>query len=320
MSALSNLTQTTETDATTLPSWFDQAQQNVVNQAGTALSNAPQLSQTTAQGAINTLQGPNNPFTQAQNTLGSISSGAANPWMTDSSGNVTPNTNTAMGGLFAAQNQQLKQLLPTYQAPTEGSNIASGNFGSLRGQTAMDTAAANAFANLNAAQMQAALQNQQTGVTAAANQGNVAQQGIQNAMQVGQTQMAAPFTNAANYGNILAGLNVPGTQTTTSAPSVLNQISAAGTSLQGLGTGANNLLKNLGVSGGLSSLGTGIKNLFSDIGSPALGTNAGVEQNSDPTSPDFGKNEITAPDGQVYTQNDNGEFVNADNEVYNMPG
>jgi hypothetical protein len=130
--------------------------------------------------------------------------------------------------------------------------------------------------------------------------------------------MAAPFTNAANYGNILAGLNVPGTQTTTSAPSLLNQISAAGTSLQGLGTGANNLLKNLGVSGGLSSLGTGIKNLFSDIGSPALGTNAGVEQNSDPTSPDFGKNEITAPGGQVFTQNDNGEFVNAKGEVYNF--
>jgi len=262
MSALSDLTQTTGSSVTTLPSWYDTAQQNLVNQASSALGQAPQLGQTVAQGAINTLQGSSNPFTQAQGSLNTIASGAANPWITDASGNVTPNTSTAMGGLFAAQNAQLNQLMPNVTAPVEAGNISSGNFGSLRGQTAVDKAKADAFANLNTAQMQAALQNQTTGVNAGVGLANVGQQGINTAMNVGQEQMTAPFTNAANYGNILAGVSVPNTVNTTQTPSVLNQIGAAGTAIQGAGTGADNLLKSLGVKGGLSGLGTSIGNLF----------------------------------------------------------
>jgi hypothetical protein len=172
-----------------------------------------------------------------------------------------------MGGLFAAQNQQLNQLMPNVTAPVEGNNIASGNFGSLRGQTAVNKAKADAFSNLTASQMQAALQNQQTGAAAGLNLGNVGKAGIDTAMGVGQVQMSSPFANAANYGNILAGMNVPQSVSTTQNPGLLSQIGAAGTSLAGLGKGANNLLTNLGVSGGLSSLGTGLKNLFSNIGS-----------------------------------------------------
>ena len=151
MSTLSNLTETSGSSVTTLPSWYDQAQQDLVSKANQSYAAAPQLNQTVAQGAINTLGGANNPFTQASNTLNTISSGAANPWITDASGNVTPNTNTAMGGLFAAQNKELNQLLPTTLAPTEAGAIGSGNFGSLRGQTAVDTARANAFAQIGRA-------------------------------------------------------------------------------------------------------------------------------------------------------------------------
>ena len=96
-SGLNNLLANTAVTQTTLPSWYDTAQQNIVNQAGTAQAAAPTFGQTTAQGAVNTLQGPNNPFQQAQSTLQQISSGAANPWLTDASGNVTPNTATPMG-------------------------------------------------------------------------------------------------------------------------------------------------------------------------------------------------------------------------------
>jgi hypothetical protein len=268
MSALSDLTQTTGTSVTSLPDWYTTAQQNLVNQATSNAAAAPQLSQTVGQNAINTLSGPNNPFTAATGTLQNIASGAANPWITNpTTGAVTPNTNTALGGLFQAQDQQLNQLLPTTLAPTEAANIGSGNFGGLRGSTAVNTAKANALATLNTAQNQAALQNQQTGVTAAANEGNVAQQGITNAMNVGQAQMTAPFTSTANLGNILASVNAPSTVTATQTPSVLQQLTGVGTTAVGglnalYGTsGANNLLTSLGKSiasglGGLTGSGT----------------------------------------------------------------
>jgi hypothetical protein len=290
MAGLSDLTQTTGTSTTSLPGWYDTAQQNLVNSATSAANSAPQLGQTVAQGAINTLQGPNNPFTAATNTLGSIATGAANPWITDASGNVTPNTNTAMGGLFAAQQNEFNQLLPTTLAPSNASAIGSGNFGSLRGQTAVDTTAANALSQLRAQQMQAALQNQQTGVTAAANQGNVAQQGITNAMNVGQEQMTAPFTSTANLGNILASISAPQTVSTTQNPSTLQNLTGLGSVASG---GLNALFSNTttdakgnkittpGILSNLGSLGTSISNLFGG---------------STPTTP-TGGNDSTGPVG-----------------------
>jgi hypothetical protein len=191
------------------------AQQALANQAQTAAGGAPALGQTVAQGAINTLSGSTTPFSTATNTLQSISSGAANPWLTSASGQVTPNTATALGGLFAAQNQQLQQTMPNITAPIEGANIASGQFGSLRGMTAVDKAKADALAALFTQQNTAALQNQTTGVNAGIGAGNVAQQGIDTAMNVGQEQIAAPLTNIANLGNVLASINAPQTVTST---------------------------------------------------------------------------------------------------------
>lgn len=265
MAGLNNFISNIGQQTTTLPSWFDSAQQNAVTQAGNALAAAPQPGQTVAQNAVNAL-GPSNAFTTATNTLQNIATGAANPWITDASGNVTPNTNTALGGLFQAQNQQLNQLLPSATAPVQGANVASGNFGSLRGQTAVDKAKADAFANLTAAQYQAALQNQATGVNAASSAGNVAQQNIQNLLQTGQYQQAAPFINASNYGKILGGIQAPTTVQNQTQLSPLNQIAGLIAALGGQ-SGTTGILGQLGITGGLQGLLGGIKDVFGSSGS-----------------------------------------------------
>ena len=273
MAGLNNLMSDTQQTSTTMPAWYDQAQQNIVGQGSAAASAAPSFGQTTAQGAVNTLQGTNNPFTQAQGTLQQISSGAANPWIVDqTTGAVTPNTNTAMGGLFSAQQNELNQLMPEYTAPVQGAGIASGNFGSLRDQTAIQKAKGDAFAKLNASQLQAALTNQQTGSQAAANLGNVGQQGINAGMNVGQAQMNAPFTHVSNYANLLGSLQAPTTTTSQVQLSPLSQAATLANTVQGTGSagGLNSLLFGKAASGTtpatsglLGGLGSSIyKNLF----------------------------------------------------------
>jgi hypothetical protein len=252
---LNNLLQNTAVTQTTLPSWYDAAQQNIVNQAGTAQAAAPTgMGDTTAQQAVNTLQGPANPFTQAQGTLNTIATGAANPWLTDpNTGAVTPNTQTAMGGLFSAQQNQLNQLLPTLTAGTQAKAIGSGNFGGLQGQTAVDTAKANALANLQAQQMTAAINNQQTGATAANALGNVGSQGISSALNTGTYQMNQPFQSATNYANLINSVNAPTTASQQTQASPLTQLGTISSALGGglsainsTATGAS-LLKALGV-------------------------------------------------------------------------
>jgi len=241
-SGLNNILSSTNQVQTTLPSWYDTAQQNVVNQAGSALGQAPTFGNTTAQGAVNTLQGQANPFTQAQGSLNTIAQGAANPWITDpTTGQVTPNTQTALGGLFQAQNQQLNQLLPTALAPTQANGIGSGGFGGLRAQTAVDTAKGNALSTLQTQQMQSALQNQQTGATAAGALGNVGAQGITAGLNTGAAQMNAPFQGATNYSNLINSVNVPATVSQQNQQSPLQMVST----LAGLPSVGTNLLNSV---------------------------------------------------------------------------
>jgi hypothetical protein len=251
MAGLNNIISNTATQSTTMPSWFDTAQQNVVSGAGSALGQAPTPQNTVAQNAVNQMAAPNNAFTQATGTLQGIASGAANPWLTNAAtGQVTPNTNTALGGLFQAQNQQLQQTMPQYTAPVDAGSIGSGNFGSLRGQTAYNKAMGDAAANLFAQQNQAALQNQQTGVQAGIGAGNVAQQDINNALTVGQYQQASPFANISNYGKVIGGVQAPTTVSNQTQLSPLNQV-----------MGAVNLLGGANGSGGALAqiFGTGTK-------------------------------------------------------------
>jgi hypothetical protein len=254
-SGLNNLLSNSATTQTTLPSWYSTAQQNIVNQAGQAQAAAPQFGATTAQNAVNTLSGANNPFQQAQSTLGQIASGAANPWITcASTGQVSPNTNTALGGLFAAQRQQLCQLMPQTLAPTQAADIGSGNFGSLRGQTALDTAKTNAFDTLAAQQLQAALNNQQTGVSAGSALGNVGAQCITENLTTGTAQMNAPFQSIGNYANLVNAVNAPATATQQTQLSPLNMLGSIGSAVSGGVSGACALLKTLGYKGGLSCI------------------------------------------------------------------
>lgn len=228
MSALDDLTATSTTKSTTMPAWFDNAQQTAVNKAISGVNNMPAIGNTVAGNAIDRLSGPNNPFDQAQSTLNTIATGAANPWLTDASGNVTPNTNTALGGLFSAQNQQLKTLLPQYEAPATAGAITGGNFGSLRGQTAADTAVTNAQADLFAKQMQAALTNQQTGVNAATGLSNSGEQSTATESKLGQIQQSDPMTQAAALTSLLKNISAPTTETATTHASPLAATAAIG--------------------------------------------------------------------------------------------
>jgi len=275
MAGLNNLLSDTQKTTTTLPAWYDQAQKDIVTGAGTAAAAAPTLNNTVAKGAIDQLNDPNNYFNKAQDSLSSIASGAANPWIIDESGNVAPNTSTAMGGLFQAQRNELNQLMPEYTAPVEAGAIGSGNFGSLRGMTAVDKAKGDAFAKLNAAQLQAALTNQQTGSSAAANLGNVTNQGINTAMNVGIEQMNAPFRTVGNEASVLGTIQAPTTVESQKQLSPLGQVTALGNAVSGGISGANSLLTSLGVKGGLSGLFTG-SGSGSGSGSGTLGPGTGA--------------------------------------------
>jgi hypothetical protein len=270
MAGLNNLISNTAQQTTTLPSWFDTAQQNVVSQAGLANAAAPTPQNTVAQQAVNQLSGPTNAFTQATGTLQGIASGAANPWITNEAGQVTPNTNTALGGLFAAQNQQLQQLAPNIMDPVNAAGTGSGQFGSLRTQTAADKALADAQANLFTQQNQAAINNQQTGVQAGIGAGNVAQQGINNLLTTGQYQQASPFTNVSNYGKVIGGITAPTTVSNQTQLSPLNQIG-------GLATLGNGVLGQLFGSGGNKGLfgSTSVTDFFKNLPSFGGGTSSG---------------------------------------------
>jgi len=263
MSGLNSLLTNTSSTSTTMPAWYDKAQQDVVAGAANAAATAPKLADTVAGTAINTLSNPNtNPFTQSQNTLNTIAQGAANPWLADpTTGGVKPNTNTPLGGLFDAQNKQLQTLIPGYEAPSNAASIAGGNFGSLRNQTAANTALTNAQADLFSKQMQAALQNQATGVSAATGLGDVGAKGVATETTLGKAVQADPFTNIGNYAKILSTINAPATTTNKTDLAPINQLgalsSAFGTSPSDIANNVGGILDKIfnGSSGSLPDLG-----------------------------------------------------------------
>jgi hypothetical protein len=158
-----------------------------------------------------------------------------------------------MGGLFQAQNQQLQQILPDVQAKATAAGTGSGQFGSLRSETARDKAVGDAQANLLTAQMQAALQNQQTGSQAAANLGTVANQGITAETNLGQLQQSDPYAASSALTKILGGLTVGNTVSNATQYSPLAQVTSLGGAMQGglnalnATSAGSSLLKNLGL-------------------------------------------------------------------------
>jgi hypothetical protein len=316
MAGLSNFISNEAVQSTSMPSWFDTAQQNVVNQATTAAGNVPSLQNTVAGTAINQLGGAQNPFTQAQGTLNQIASGAANPWLVSNTGQVTPNTATPLGGLFQAQNQELQQLMPQYTAPVQGGNIASGNFGSLRGQTAVNKAMADAQSKLFSDQMQAALQAQGVGAQAAGALGQVGSQGVQSMTSLGQAQQSDPFFASSALGKILGGMQIPTTTKNVTNLSPLNQIGSVVSALGGSISGTDKLLKDLGL-GGLSkyikAAGSGSyagSNLGAGLGA---GTYDLAESGGKLVIDSTGNRMITNPDGSYQTFDKNGTLIDSGN-------
>jgi hypothetical protein len=248
MSGLNSLMTGSKVATTTLPSWYESAQQNIADMAKTASQQAPTLEQTTAQGAINTLTGANNPFTQAQGTLAKIATGAASPWLASGA----PDTSTALGGLFAAQKDYMNQMMPDIAARESAGAIGQGGFGSRMNLSGVTRVQNQALSDLFQKQMQAALQNQATGVSAATGLGGVGTQGIEAGLKVADVQQRYPYLNAVNYANIINAMRPGQTVTQQSVKSPLEQY---------------NVLDKL-FGGGLSSL---IGDIFKGIKLPGTG-------------------------------------------------
>jgi len=282
---LGSLTQNSSSTATTLPSWYDTAQQNLVNSATANAAAVPALQNTVAGQAINQLSGSNNPFTQAQGTLNTIASGAANPWITNANGSISPNTNTALGGLAASEQQALNNTLPQIGAQTGAGATSTGQFGSLRGQTAQENAYGNALNTMNTALNTAALNNQSTGANAASAESQSGAQGTAAETTLGQAQQASPLTATADLASILGSVQAPTTVTNTTNESPLSVLQ------QG-----ESLLSNMGNAGGLSGIaskvGSLLSNAFNGNSLPA-GVPSGSTLNSNGL--------YTAPDGSTYS-------------------
>jgi hypothetical protein len=244
-SGLNNIVSDTVNQTTSLPSWYDAAQQNLTSQAQTAAGQVPGIGQTAVGGFANQLNTAASPFAQGQTTLNQIATGAANPWITDTAtGQVTPNTNTAMGGLFQAQNQQLNQLLPNISAGANAAGLGSGQFGSLRGQTAVQKARGDALANLQAEQMKAALQNQSTGAQAASGLGSLGAQQGQTSIATGEFQQNSPLAGITDLANILNAQKTGSTVSKSTDYSPLSQATGLITALGGV-SGAGGILGQL---------------------------------------------------------------------------
>ena len=265
MAGLNDLVSDIKQEAVTLPSWYSTAQQDVANQAKTAAAATPALSATPAAGAISGMMDPNNVFNKGQTALSTIASGAANPWMTNASGQTVGNPATAMGGLFNAQTDYLNQILPNITATPTAGAIGSGQFGSLRGMTAAQKARGDAFTDLAQKQMTAALQNQQTGVQAGTGLGSTGLQEAQAATGLTDLQAKYPFSGALNYGNIINAMKVPETKETQVQYSPLSQATGVLSILGGTGGIGGTTGTGAGLIGNIGSIASGLGSIYDTV-------------------------------------------------------
>jgi hypothetical protein len=225
---------------TTLPSWFTTAQQNIATQAPTTYGAVTDPSKTVASGLVSDLNSQTkNPFTTAISGLQTSQTANANPWLASGA----PDTSTPLGGLFAAQNAKLDALLPHITAKEGAQGIAGGNYGSLRGQTATETARAGALATLNADQFKAAQDAAQQSIQAGQALGNVGAQYGTTSMNTANQEMLGGLPALAKYSDII---NAMGPTTDKSVETVTSKGDYANflAGLNAIG-GAGNVLNNL---------------------------------------------------------------------------
>lgn len=297
MGVLDKQTTTQETQNTSLPTWFTNAQQNVI----TGTQNVQSPTDTTLSNAVNTF-GNQGAFQQGQNALGSIAAGA-NPWMTDASGQTVANPNTAFGGLYNAGIQQLNATLPQVTAQSNANSIAAGGFGSLRNQTATNMARNVALSNFNKDMANALLQNQQSVVSAGAGLGNLGNQQVQSALNTSAAQENQPFASLVNQANILKGVGGSQVDTgikKTATPSTMNQLIGLGSATQG---GLNALLGGTKTSAnGVSTTTPGMLSQINQLFSGGGG--GGSTGGTGPTPGDFGYDPNAADNYQGIDLND----------------
>lgn len=224
---------------TTLPSWFTTAQQNIATQAPTTYGAVTDPSKTVAAGLISDLGSQTaNPFTTAISGLQASQRANANPFLETGA----PNTASPLGALFASQNAKLDQLLPQLTSQVGAGGIASGNYGSLRGQTATETARAGALATLNEQQNKAAMDAMQQSIQAGQALGNVGSQYGTTALNTATQEMMGGLPALAKYSDIINAMG-PTTnksvETTTSKGDYANFLAG----LTAIG-GAGNVLSN----------------------------------------------------------------------------
>lgn len=199
MAGLSSYLTDTNVTKEQMPSWFMTAQENLVK--GTQAAAPVPLAQTTAP-AAQAAFGAQGPFATGQQILETIGTGAVNPWTVSSTGQVTPNVATPMGGLFSAQQQYLNQIMPDIEAAETAKYIGSGGFGSRMNISAAERAKAAAAADLFQKQMSSALQAQQTAAQAGAGLGQLGSQQAQEAIDTATFLQNYPYADLVNMANI----------------------------------------------------------------------------------------------------------------------
>ena len=247
---------TTSTTTTTLPSWFTTAQQAIATQAPQTYQGATAPGSTVAAGLISDLNSQTaNPFTTAISGLQTAQTANANPFL--SSG--APNTASPLGGLFASQNAKLDQILPELTAQVGAGGIGTGNYGSLRGQTATNTARAGALTTLAEQQNKAYMDAMQQSIQAGQALGNVGAQYGTTTMNTANQEMMGGLPTLAKYSDII---NAMGPTTNKEVATVgkgspyenllkaFNAVGAAGSAYDKLTSGStglswlDNILKN----------------------------------------------------------------------------
>jgi len=130
------------------------------------------------------------------------------------------------------------------------------------------------------------LSNQSTGATSARYLGDVANQGISSAMNVGMAQQNAPFQGVANYASLLGTLAAPTTVSSQTQLSPLSQAAVLANTYNGIG-------KTGGLSPLIAKAGNLLGNLFSGSGS---GGTPAQQIGTDQATQDYMKeNPMSAP-------------------------
>jgi hypothetical protein len=203
---------TTKSTTTTLPSWFTSAQEGIATAAPTVYGAATDPSKTVASGLISNLNSQTaNPFTTAISGLQTAQNANLKPWTATGA----PDTSTPLGALFASQNAKLDQILPQITSQTGAGGIATGNYGSLRGQTAVDTARAGALTSLSEQQDKAYMDAMNQSIQAGNVLGNVGSQYGTTALNTATQEMLGGLPALSKYSDIINAMGPTTNRTST---------------------------------------------------------------------------------------------------------